>query len=109
MHRDDFARLVTAVPRLVTSADDCFLSMAAGAALSSFGYPSEPIPTNTSLPTSQFTPDEKSPYLRSFGIDMDLGFLSIEFTEPMDTQGFTLHGLSLLCKTVRMVYVLRNM
>ena len=94
MHRDDFARLVTVSPRFVTGSDDTFLSMTADAALSSFGYPSEPISSNASLGVSTFTADTKSPYVRSFGLDMDAGLLSIEFTEPMDSKSFSFEGLA---------------
>ena len=93
MSTDDFARLVMH-PTIAKSRNSVFLSLAYGAFNSSIGVPSEEVNSTHALPVSSFVNDTTSPYVVQFGLDMDLGVLTIDFSEPTDPSSFTLHGLA---------------
>jgi hypothetical protein len=94
LHSDDYARLILE-PKIATSPDFTFISLASGAIKSVYETASTAI---NGLQVSSYLSDSSPPYVTKFSFSMDTGELIIDFSEPVNISRFELTGLAFQAK-----------
>ena len=90
----DFNAL-TARTQLVTSRENSYFRLLFNAIQDMNGNPIEVILNGNAILVSQYTPDTSNPFLLTFSIDMDTLFLSLTFSETMNTSSLYVATISL--------------
>ena len=91
---DDFNE-ITAVFPLATMESNTYLVLAAGAVLDTAGNPSMEVPSSNALVITNHTADTISPSLDSFEFDLDMGILTLVFSESVNASTFDVMQVTL--------------
>ena len=94
LEREDLnaIKLLTA---LCTSENNCFISITNDTILDMNSNPVTEIASDQGRMVRNFTEDETQPILDSFSLDMDIGELSLTFSEPVNVESLNLTALLL--------------
>ena len=80
---------------IATDSSNTYLSALAGLAVDTNGITSTEIPVSASIQVSNLIPDDFAPSVITFGIDMNLGELTIIFDDVMDASTFDVSAITL--------------
>ena len=94
INADDFAR-IKLNPPVATSLGTSYLTLIRDSVFTPFNLANVEKTTRNALVASTFVPDRFPPYVESFSLDMNEGWLTITFTEPIHLPSFQLEGLTL--------------
>ena len=83
---------------IATSSSDTYLSISSGFVMDTSLNFNEPIPSSAALSVSSFYADMVPPELDSFSFDLDSGWLSLTFSEPVDPSTINITEGRLLSK-----------
>ena len=88
---------IFAITALGNSVDDTYLRVTSAAVNDVSGNPADPVPFTDAVPSNLVTPDTNAPSLQGYYLDMDIGVLSLTFSEVVLTSTvnfdqFTLHS-----------------
>jgi hypothetical protein len=92
---DDYAVVLYYNRFLGGSLNDSLVFISRGLVRSSEGYSVRSIDITSPLNVEFVKSDSSKPYLKAYMLDMNLGILSLEFSEPMDNKTFKLDGVGL--------------
>lgn len=92
---DDYARVVSNDPPIFADKDSAYLTIDRDAIISLRNESVVAINDTNPLSAQSFNPDTLPPFLSYYQLNMQLGFLSLFFSEPIDISTFTIEGLAL--------------
>ena len=86
---------IKASTQLATFVGNTFLSLTASTVQDVSGFQVVPVPPSNAIQVAVFTSDFTQPQLVSFGLDLDMGFLQLSFSEAVDPSTLDPTGITL--------------
>ena len=90
------ANMIKATTQLATEPSNTFLSFTSSAVQDLYGNPVVSVPPFSALQTSSFTEDSTQPELLRFILDLNIGYLSLSFSEAVEISTFTPTNITIL-------------